>query len=499
MSQPPAYSPATDFSAEEANNQGGRSTVRTAQLDAEFAAIDVTLDALLTNLAIIQRDDGEIRDGKVKLHTLADDVKTLLATTGCVVRGAWLTSTNYAAKDIVSNGGVTYICAAVHTSGTFATDLAAGKWLNLSTTLAADVSFTPQAGIAATTVSAALAEIGNQIGDGAGGMGFRNRLINGDMRIDQRNGGAAVTVNAASTIYGVDRWYGYGQPADGVFTMTRTAVTSLPGFTHCLRFQTTTADASIGAAQIYIGGQKIEGYNIGDLDFGLATAKTVTLSFWVRSSLTGTFGGSLGNNSNRAYPFSFAINQANTWEYKTVTVAGDTTGTYATDSNAGLVLALDLGCGTTSKGTAGAWSGTYYYGVTGGTNLIGTLNATLDLAGVQLEVGSVATPFERRSYSVELAMCQRYCYVGGYFATYVTTNQTSVYGPAVQFPTTMRASPTVTLPSSTNAVYDNLGNPATPDIWQGANVNAANYSIRADRAAGIRGWPSGTLTAVAEL
>lgn len=256
--------------------------------------------------------------------------------------------------------------------------------------------------LAATDVEAAIKEMIERC------VMHRNKIINGDMRIDQRNAGAAKTVNSAAITYGVDRWQGYGQGADGVFTMTRSTSTPPTGFTHYLRMQTTTADASIGAAQLYLLMQKIEGQNIVDLGFGAAGAKTITISFWVRSSLTGTFGGSVGNNSNRAYPFSYTINAANTWEKKTITIAGDTTGTYNTDNSAGLALAFDLGVGSNSKGTAGAWGGTYYYGVTGGTNLIGTLNATFDLTGVQLEVGSKATPFERRDIGHEFALCQRY-------------------------------------------------------------------------------------------
>lgn len=132
MPQPAPYNPSTDFSAEEANNLGGRSTVRTAQLDAEFANLAATIAAIRANLALIQRDDGNLADGTVELHTLANDVVSLLATTGCTVRGAWAGSTAYAAKDIVTESGSTYICAVAHTSGVFATDLAAVRWIALA-------------------------------------------------------------------------------------------------------------------------------------------------------------------------------------------------------------------------------------------------------------------------------------------------------------------------------------------------------------------------------
>lgn len=161
MSQPTAYSPATDFSQDELDNVGGRSTVRTAQLDGELAAIATTLAGVLTNLSLNQRDDGEIRDGRVKLFTLAADVLALLSTYGTTLRGTWLTATAYSSKDLVSQSGNTYICVSAHTSGTFATDLAAGKWLILSLGTApgaGTVSFVPTATIAAVTVQAAIDE-----------------------------------------------------------------------------------------------------------------------------------------------------------------------------------------------------------------------------------------------------------------------------------------------------------------------------------------------------
>lgn len=161
MSQPAAYAPATDFSDDEVANVGGRSTVRTAALDAEFAAVATTLSGVLANLSLNQRDDGEIRDGRVKLHTLASDVLALLVAYGATPRGSWLTATVYALKDLASQSGNTYICAVPHTAGTFATDLAAGKWMLFtlgSATAASAVAFAPTGTIAATDVQAAINE-----------------------------------------------------------------------------------------------------------------------------------------------------------------------------------------------------------------------------------------------------------------------------------------------------------------------------------------------------
>jgi hypothetical protein len=242
----------------------------------------------------------------------------------------------------------------------------------------------------------------------ASGFGFKNRIINGDMRIDQRNAGAAVTINTASFSYAVDRFFSAGQSSDGVFTVQRSTVAP-SGFTNSLLATVTTADASLGATQRYLVGQLVEGFNIADLGFGTASAQSITLSFWVRSSVTGVFGGCVLNSGfNRSYPFTYTINAANTFEYKTVTIAGDTSGTWVTDNGVGLRLYFSLGSGSTDSGTAGAWSGSFFSSATGSTNLMATSGATFYITGVQLEKGSTATSFDYRPYGTELALCQRY-------------------------------------------------------------------------------------------
>jgi hypothetical protein len=238
--------------------------------------------------------------------------------------------------------------------------------------------------------------------------GFRNRIINGNMVIDQRNAGAAVTVNAADIFFAVDRFQGRGEATDGVFTIQR-STTAPTGFNNSLLATVTTADASIGASQLYFLRQNIEGFNVADLGFGTAAAQTVTLSFVVRSSVTGTFSGSLMNGAaNRSYPFTYTISAANTWEQKTVTIAGDTSGTWLTDNSTGLRVFWSLGAGSSMLTTANAWAAGEFIGSTGSTNLISTSGATFYITGVQLEAGSVATPFERIDYGRQLIQCQRY-------------------------------------------------------------------------------------------
>lgn len=275
---------------------------------------------------------------------------------------------------------------------------------------------------------------------------FRNRIINGDMRIDQRNAGASVSVGATGA-YTLDRWSYYSTQASKL-TVQRNAgsVTPPVGFTNYMGFTSTSA-FSLAASDYFIMTQAIEGFNVSDLSFGTANAKTITLSFWVYSSLTGAFGGAIENSSQaRAYPFSYTISSANTWEQKSVTIAGDTTGTWVTDNGLGLWLMFSLGTGSAFAGTAGAWVSSQKLGTTGTTSVVGTNGATWYITGVQLEVGSVATEFERRPYGTELALCQRY------YVRYAETGQ-RLYGgrtegttfaiPSWSLPVEMRANPTV--------------------------------------------------------
>jgi hypothetical protein len=266
------------------------------------------------------------------------------------------------------------------------------------------------------------------------GFGFKNRIINGDMRIDQRNAGASVTLSGAENRFPVDRLPSFAS----VGTITAQQSSTAPdGFTNSVIY-TVTSPATVSGSDNIRCAQNIEGYNIADLGWGTATAKTITLSFWVRSSLTGTFSGALRNSANdRSYIFIYTISSANTFEYKTITIVGDTTGTWLTTNGVGMRLFWSLGAGATVSGTAGSWQAGAYLAVTGTTSVVGTSGATFYITGVQLEKGSTATAFDYRDYGRELSMCQRYAYS----TTTLIPSSSSVSIPQ-QLPVSMRSLPT---------------------------------------------------------
>jgi hypothetical protein len=234
------------------------------------------------------------------------------------------------------------------------------------------------------------------------GFGMRNRIINGAMVIDQRNAGAAVSAAGLT----LDRWI-LGLSTTGSVTVQQDS-TAPAGFTKSAKVTVTASDTISGTEYVAFR-QKIEGFNVADLGWGTASAATVTLSFWVRSSITGTFGGAITNSAqNRIYPYTYTISSANTFEYKTVTIAGDTTGTWLTDNGTGLDVWFGLGVGSTYSGTAGAWSSSFALSATGAASIMGTNGATFYITGVQLEKGSAATSFDYRPYTTELQLCQRY-------------------------------------------------------------------------------------------
>jgi hypothetical protein len=312
--------------------------------------------------------------------------------------------------------------------------------------------------------------------------GFKNRIINGAMVIDQRNAGASVTPTTSAFGFPVDRMrIQITQNSKLTAQQNAGSITPPAGFKNYLGITSSSA-YSVLAGDYFNVGQNIEGYNIADLGWGTANAQTVTLSFKVYSSLTGTFGGAVYNDAgSRSYPFTYSIPVANTWTTISITIAGDTSGTWQTTTATGITVNFSMGTGTTYSGTAGAWAGTFYASATGATSVVGTSGATFYITGVQLEKGTQATAFDYRDFGTELLLCQRYfqktfpqsvapAQNAGYNASCLVWNSSgsnSAYGTQVQwrYPVTMRAAPTVT-----------FFNPVV------ANGNARNFAISADMA-----------------
>ena len=312
---------------------------------------------------------------------------------------------------------------------------------------------------------------------------LRNRIINGAMMIDQRNAGAAVNAPVSGSSYTtVDRWRVSNSTASAKFSTQRQVIANIPGagFNLYTLNVTSLATTSLAAGDYYGINQFIEANNIGDLAWGTASAKTVTLSFYVYCSLTGTFGGAIrtGDGSNYSYPFSYTISAANTWTSISITIPGPTSGTWSTTgTGVGIDVWFSLGSGSSFRGTAGSWAAANYIAPTGETSVVGTNAATWYITGVQLEVGSVATPFERRQYGQELALCQRYYYRlkaatsyanAGVGRAYSTTNCQAF----VAMPVSMRGAPT----GSYSALSDwNDSGGGTPSVIDPVSQYSGDY------------------------
>ena len=291
------------------------------------------------------------------------------------------------------------------------------------------------------------------------GISFKNRIINGAMVIDQRNAGASVTASTIGTVlYSLDRWAYYAEQASK-FTVQQNAgsVTPPTGFTYYLGVTSLSAYSPISTDQFIIR-QNIEGYNFADLGWGTANAKTITVSFWVYSSLTGTFAGNICNyNGTRSYVYSYTINSANTWEQKSVTISGDTSGTWLTTNTIGASFNFALGTGSSYQSAAGVWNNNYKLAPSGAVNVVGTNGATFYITGVQLEVGTQATTFDYRSITTEYALCQRYyeksydpsvvpgvaSSLGQFFATGTSDSAGNCYA-SIRFAVIKRAQSTMT-------------------------------------------------------
>jgi hypothetical protein len=296
--------------------------------------------------------------------------------------------------------------------------------------------------------SGSLANVSTSALNGGPLAGTRNRIINGDMRIDQRNAGASITPTTDG-VFSMDRWK-LRNSAASKFSAQQSS-TAPTGFSKSLLI-TSLAATTPASGDYYAIQHVVEGYNASDLDWGTANAKSVTLSFWVRSSLTGTFGGSLTNYNNaQSYIFNYTISAANTWTQVVLPIAGPATGSWDSTNSGAFNITFALGMGSTFQSTAGSWIAGNYFATSSATSVVGTNGATFYITGVQLEAGTVATPFERRSYGQELSLCQRYYYR---VVSNVADNnyaRLSIFGQCassttafaeVLFPVSMRTNPT---------------------------------------------------------
>jgi hypothetical protein len=313
--------------------------------------------------------------------------------------------------------------------------------------------------------------------------GFKNRIINGAMVIDQRNAGASTNNAGGTTTYALDRWSYYGT-SSSKFSIQQSS-TAPAGFSNSILI-TSLAATTIGTNDEYWLNQKVEGFNTADLSWGTADAKTVTLSFWVRSSLTGTFGGSFINSAfNYYYAFSYTISSANTWTQVSITVAGPTAGTWIGSTNGvGLAVVFGLSAGSTYGGaTTNTWtSASYKVLPTGAVNILATNGATFYITGVQLEKGSTATSFDYRPYSAEFAMCQRYCNVirpnsgssaicsGLCYTTTVTLN-------SFVYPVQMRSAPTLSYSALADFYVVNLSGGNTVSAFSITGASTSNCRL----------------------
>ena len=345
-----------------------------------------------------------------------------------------------------------------------------------------------------------LAELGAAYDSGA--LSNRNIIINGAMNLDQRSSGSATT-NGSSGYTTVDRWKSYDNLSAGASTSQQ--VTDVPdnqGFKNSLKFTVTTADSDLGTGEVLFIQQAIEGNNFSVLRYGTSSAKTSTISFWVKSSETGSFGGSLQRSVNydRQYGFTYTISAANTWEYKTVTIPGDTGGTWPTDNTAGASLMFNLGSGSSRLiSTANQWGTTSLgFQVSGTKNIAGTVNATFFVTGVQMEVGTEATPFEHRTFADELQRCSRYFQAINYANGAIISIGANYSAAAAAVPMhytngEMRSTPTITMPATgqtsgtVSLLAASSSYPSTTGSHSATAINDQNYTILASSYSGLAG------------
>ena len=339
-----------------------------------------------------------------------------------------------------------------------------------------------------------LADLGNktsldEINDAydAGALSNRNLIINGAMAISQRNGTSATSVSSGANTYGLDRFFARIQGSSGAATQQQ--VSDSPDvFSNSVKFTVTSADTNLSSGDYNRLHQEIEGNTISRLGWGTSSAKPVTLSFWVKGSVTGIYSiGIYNGDVGRSIVQEYTITSSNVWEYKTISIIGETSGVWANDNSAELRVSFSLGAGSSfSTSSVGVWQNAFNFSSSNNVNIMATAGATFQITGVQLEVGDTATPFEHRSYGEELAKCQRYCYVfkqensqyGG-LLTFANAYSSSNVQGGKPFPVPMRAKPTLTFTGNIQlSEGTNLHNSsATSVLGNGSSVDQLHFWI----------------------
>lgn len=275
---------------------------------------------------------------------------------------------------------------------------------------------------------------------------FRNRLINGDFSIDDYNSGAETTISS-NGMFAVNRWKIASFQINKLKTQRITSGAMPLGVKSYLRVKVTSAVSSPAAGDYFLAGQEIEGINFYDFNFGTVDASPVTLSFKVRCSVAGTYSIVLRNKDlDKSYVSTYTINSANTWEDKSITIPGETVGTWDNGTGTGCSLRFILGAGSTYiTSSTNTWLNGNFFMASGSTQLISNLNATFDITNVQLEKGSVATPYEVVAMQTNLQRCERYyqkCYANtrGY-----SPGAGGIVETPVQLRCIMRTSPSASL------------------------------------------------------
>jgi hypothetical protein len=296
--------------------------------------------------------------------------------------------------------------------------------------------------------------------------GFKNRIINGDMRIDQRNAGAA-QINVTSGAYVTDRFQ-FSTSQNSKWSLQQVTVSDLSGYTSSA-YVTVSTTYTTGAADFALVDQKIEGFNVADLSWGTANAKTVTLSFWVKTNVTGTYGVTLLNSAaNRGFNTTYTVTTSGVWQQVSITIIGDTSGTWLTNNGTGVWLRFGLGSGSNYAMPAlNTWGSSFGYQPSGGAVISGNTGGYWQFTGVQLEVGSTATSFDVRDYGRELILCQRYYQVIN--GIWRDPNSAGTFFYWNGFYVLMRASPTMTVVSTSG--------PGSGFVWNNTNSTGSEATI----------------------